>query len=178
LNSTKPSREELFTLVWERPATEVAKELGISDVALGKLCRRLQVPKPPRGYWAKVQAGQGFKKPALAAFREELENQFAGSGDRRSSKAFIRLSPSQTDFLNRALQELASEGHEISECDLTHDGIRSIGSDLAAQILILIQHRLEVWVKEGVSRYSESKVLDAVLEISLQNYCHQQRSKW
>ena len=30
---------------------EVAKELGISDVAVGKLCARLQVPKPPRGYW-------------------------------------------------------------------------------------------------------------------------------
>jgi len=49
------SREELFALVWEKPTSEIAKELGISDVALSKLCRRLQVPKPPRGYWAKVQ---------------------------------------------------------------------------------------------------------------------------
>ena len=57
MNNSELSREELFTLIWERPATEVAKELGISDVALGKLCRRLQVPKPPRGYWARVQAG-------------------------------------------------------------------------------------------------------------------------
>ncbi|MDR6633829.1 hypothetical protein J2X72_002629 [Phyllobacterium sp. 1468] len=30
-------------------SSEVAKELGISDVAVGKLCARLQVPKPPRG---------------------------------------------------------------------------------------------------------------------------------
>jgi hypothetical protein len=44
------SREELFALVWEKPAREVAKELGVSDVAIGKLCARLQVPKPPRGY--------------------------------------------------------------------------------------------------------------------------------
>lgn len=152
METTKPSREELFILIWELPTTEVAKELEISDVALGKLCRRLQVPKPPRGYWARVQAGQGPKKPALAAFREELENRFAGSDDRRNSKAFIKLSPGQTEFLNRALQELASDGHDISECDLAHDGIRSIGSDLAAQILILIQHRFEVWVRgEGES---------------------------
>ncbi|MDT8439362.1 MAG: hypothetical protein RQ729_10175 [Wenzhouxiangellaceae bacterium] len=27
-------------MVWECPAAQVAKELGISDVALGKLCRR------------------------------------------------------------------------------------------------------------------------------------------
>ena len=45
MESTKPSREELFILIWERPTTEVAKELGISDVALGKLCR-LYVVKP------------------------------------------------------------------------------------------------------------------------------------
>jgi len=48
LKDNAPSREELFALVWERPSTEVAHELEISDVALGKLCRRLQVPKPPR----------------------------------------------------------------------------------------------------------------------------------
>ncbi len=146
------SREELFALIWERPATEVARELGISDVALGKLCRRLQVPKPPRGYWAKVQADQVQIKPALAAFREELESRFVGPGDRRNSKSFIRLSPGQTEFLNRALQELAEQGIDVSDCDLAHDGIRAIGSDLAVQILILIQHQFENWVKgEGAS---------------------------
>lgn len=46
--SDKLTRKELFALVWENPATEVAKDLGISDVALQKLCRRLQVPIPPR----------------------------------------------------------------------------------------------------------------------------------
>ena len=41
------SREELFALVWEKPTVEVAKELGVSDVAVAKLCARLQVPKLP-----------------------------------------------------------------------------------------------------------------------------------
>lgn len=31
------SREELFAMVWEQPTQEVAKELGVSDVAIGKL---------------------------------------------------------------------------------------------------------------------------------------------
>lgn len=48
-----PTREELFTLVWERLGTEVARELGLSIIALGKICRRLQVPKPTKGYWKK-----------------------------------------------------------------------------------------------------------------------------
>jgi integrase len=52
------SREELFAMVWERPSEAIAKELGISGVALGKLCVRLNVPKPPRGHWRKVQTGK------------------------------------------------------------------------------------------------------------------------
>ncbi|MDX0200930.1 hypothetical protein GOB99_15240, partial [Sinorhizobium meliloti] len=39
------SREELFALVWERPTSEIAIELGVSDVAVGKLCDKMQVPK-------------------------------------------------------------------------------------------------------------------------------------
>lgn len=40
----------------------VAKRYGISDVMLKKICRQLQVPSPPRGYWAKVNAGQQPKR--------------------------------------------------------------------------------------------------------------------
>ncbi|MFA1627017.1 hypothetical protein ACDY96_31105 [Rhizobium mongolense] len=40
------SREELFALVWECPTSEIAVELGISDVAVGKLCQKLQVIGP------------------------------------------------------------------------------------------------------------------------------------
>ena len=68
-------------MVWERPATDVARDLGISDVALGKLCRRLQVPKPPSGYWARISAGQKPRRPPLKAFRAELD-----SADRRRTR--------------------------------------------------------------------------------------------
>ena len=73
LIDTNLSREEIFALVWERPATEVARELGVSDVALGKLCRRLQVPKPPRGYWARVASGKKPRRPPLQEYRTEIE---------------------------------------------------------------------------------------------------------
>jgi len=35
------------------PTTEVAKRLGVSDVAIGKKCKQLGIEKPPRGYWQK-----------------------------------------------------------------------------------------------------------------------------
>jgi hypothetical protein len=50
------SKEDLDYLVWAYPTTKVAKILGVSDVAVGKRCKKLGISKPPRGYWAKVAA--------------------------------------------------------------------------------------------------------------------------
>ena len=40
--------QRLFAIVWERPATEVGKKLGDSDVAVSKRCCRLQAPVATR----------------------------------------------------------------------------------------------------------------------------------
>jgi hypothetical protein len=45
------TRKHLFEKVWEKPLREVAKELGLSDVGLAKLCRRSAIPLPGQGYW-------------------------------------------------------------------------------------------------------------------------------
>jgi hypothetical protein len=50
-------RSELYEKVWSAPMTKLAKQLGISDAGLAKVCRRHDVPAPPRGYWAKLAAG-------------------------------------------------------------------------------------------------------------------------
>ncbi len=47
------SKEELERLVWKYPTTKVSKMFGVSDVAISKRCKRLGIPKPPRGYWTK-----------------------------------------------------------------------------------------------------------------------------
>src|ERR1700722_11800207 len=59
------TREELHHLVWSKPTRTAAKEFDLSDVGLAKICRKLGVKKPPRGYWAKVAAGARAKKPLL-----------------------------------------------------------------------------------------------------------------
>ena len=42
------------------------KRYGVSDVAIAKACALLDIPKPPRGYWAKKAAGQKLPdRPAL-----------------------------------------------------------------------------------------------------------------
>ena len=62
---TRLSRTELFEKVWSTPVRTLAKEYGISDVGLSKLCRRHEIPRPGLGYWARIQFGQKPPKPAL-----------------------------------------------------------------------------------------------------------------
>ncbi|MFV8781890.1 hypothetical protein ACNKU7_05655 [Microbulbifer sp. SA54] len=154
------SREELFALVWDRPSKEVARELGISDVALGKLCKRLQVPKPPRGYWAKIAAGRKPRKPPLQAYRTEVEKRL---NKQATSTTPIRLSKLQLEFLKLAFDELAATGVELGELLLAYDGIRSIPSELAAQVLIVLQTRYETWVK---ARSTASSMNGAISSLS------------
>lgn len=60
-------RDALYREVWAEPMTTVAKRYGISDVALRKVCIKLNVPIPPAGHWAKVRHGKRVEKPALRA---------------------------------------------------------------------------------------------------------------
>lgn len=59
------SREALYIKIWETPTTKLAKEFGMSDVALGKICRRLEIPKPPPGCWRRIETGHRKKIPPL-----------------------------------------------------------------------------------------------------------------
>lgn len=71
----KVTRETLFAEVWAEPMTTVARKYGISSNFLARVCERLKVPKPSRGYWAKLKAGRKLPKPSLPAPQagDELE---------------------------------------------------------------------------------------------------------
>ena len=52
-------------MLWQTPARHLAKEIGISDVMLGKICKEDQIPKPGVGYWAKKRHGKASEKTPL-----------------------------------------------------------------------------------------------------------------
>lgn len=52
------TRSELYELVWDKPMRDLAREFGVSDRGLAKICERVKVPCPARGYWAKKAAGR------------------------------------------------------------------------------------------------------------------------
>ena len=89
------SREKLYQKVWETPISQLApEEYGVSDVALQKVCKKLHVPTPPRGYWAKRQHGQDPPKEPLPDLPADAPSTHVfhsrgtrKSNDRRQEKA-------------------------------------------------------------------------------------------
>jgi len=63
-------RSELYEEVWKEPVRTVAKRYGVSDVALGKICRKLKVPVPGLGHWARINVGQVIPRPAFPELPE------------------------------------------------------------------------------------------------------------
>lgn len=59
------TREQLYELVWSEPVSDLAERLGASGRGLAKQCRRANIPVPPPGYWAKLDAGQTVERPRL-----------------------------------------------------------------------------------------------------------------
>lgn len=59
------SREELYKLVWSIPMTKVAEKFSVSGSYMARVCSILNVPRPERGYWAKLEVGKAPARPAL-----------------------------------------------------------------------------------------------------------------
>jgi hypothetical protein len=61
------NRDRLYEEVWAEPMVVVAMRYGVSANFLARVCHTLNVPHPPRGYWAKLKVGAASPKPELPA---------------------------------------------------------------------------------------------------------------
>jgi hypothetical protein len=67
------TRKELYDEVWSTPVSKLALKYNLSDVGFAKFCKRCDIPRPPRGYWAKLEAGQKVKRTPLPKHDEQGE---------------------------------------------------------------------------------------------------------
>jgi hypothetical protein len=49
------TRQDLYAQVWSTPMRALATQYGITGTGLAKICARLDVPCPPRGYGRRRQ---------------------------------------------------------------------------------------------------------------------------
>lgn len=78
--TTTVTRQELYDLVWSTPLKTLAPQFNVSDVGLKKACLRGNVPVPPRGYWAKLQAGRKVVKLKLPARSPGMDDEVTIGG--------------------------------------------------------------------------------------------------
>lgn len=64
-NNIKLERKKLYKEVWAVPMSRLAPKYGLSGNGLKKICKKLNIPVPPRGYWARLQHGYKVKKTPL-----------------------------------------------------------------------------------------------------------------
>jgi hypothetical protein len=62
-------REELYALVWAEPMLKVAARFSVSSSYMARICTLMNVPRPERGYWAKLAVGKHSPKPELRETR-------------------------------------------------------------------------------------------------------------
>ncbi|MHC2359062.1 hypothetical protein [Rhizobium leguminosarum] len=104
------SREEFHDLVWSTPMQKLAEIYGLSDRGLAKTCERYLVPVPPRGYWAKIDAGQPVKRTALREVENTaLHTVHIGGSPGRSPSPYVE------QVLAIAQREIGGEDRELTK---------------------------------------------------------------
>lgn len=83
MSSVETSRSCLYDLVWLTPIHQLAKQYGLSDVGFAKICKRHNIPRPPRGYWARLAAGQSPPQTPLPDPDNDEVIQINANTDRR-----------------------------------------------------------------------------------------------
>lgn len=65
------TRNELYELAWSKPLSKLAAEFGISSATFTKHVDRLEVPRPPSGYWQQLARGLTPSRTELTAATED-----------------------------------------------------------------------------------------------------------
>lgn len=70
LDPIQVTRQDLYDQIWSTPVSQACRTYGLSDVGLAKICAQWNIPRPPRGYWAKQRNGQSVRKKKLPPIDE------------------------------------------------------------------------------------------------------------
>src|SRR5450830_1854302 len=153
------TRAELYKLVWSEPRTTLAKQFKISDVVIGKHCRRANIPMPPPGYSARKLSGKSVAQPPLPlrlpGQKEQVfprEEDRYGWNNRTENLNEVLSPPVFPDAAELLVAEAARRMGRIQACrDLSnpHPGLKRILEDE--------RHRREVWEKERFADYHKPR---------------------
>lgn len=109
------TREELHDLVWSTPILKLAEEFGLSDRGFTNICDRHLVPTPPRGYWAKIEAGLPAKKTPLRSVENKaIHTVHIGTSKARLSETILAALATAKVERQRASEERKRKASEAA----------------------------------------------------------------
>ena len=133
------TRKQLYEKVWSTPMTAISKEYGLSDVGMAKLCKRHNIPRPPRGYWARVEHGQKPPKVELPNPDQDANIEICGHAEEpemdsqvqaEADAALEKLGPISVRDDLRGCHHLISEMREyLNGRDVFSNGIYNIAHE-------------------------------------------------
>lgn len=107
------TREKLYEEVWAEPMTKVAARYNVSSSFLARVCKGLNVPRPERGYWAKLAVGKASPKPALPEARPGDELEWSRDGEPRRVARALPKPPEEAAQSARHSRRMRPARHEL-----------------------------------------------------------------
>jgi AcrR family transcriptional regulator len=107
------SRRALYDRVWAKPMTVVAADLSLSRNGLAKICDRLLIPYPGRGFWKRSKSSAIQNRPPLPPAPTGSTARVVIGGERaKSRRQRNRLAPDarMSELIEVAGRIVAKEG--------------------------------------------------------------------
>ena len=111
----KLKKRELLELVWSKPMTALASDFGLSPNGLAKICDRVDIERPPKGFWAN---GVSPDIEGLVGALDDPDEEISIGGrvsSSRRSRTRLPLEQRRRQVLEEARKIATTEGvHEVS----------------------------------------------------------------
>lgn len=120
------SRDELYRLVWSEPMTKIAERFDVSGSYLARVCTLFDVPRPERGYWAKLAVGKAPPQAPLPAPQPGDPLRWSREGERvaapspqapprRKAEKKVRIARNRLHGLIRGAKTHFENGRPVKE---------------------------------------------------------------
>ncbi|MFN4183544.1 MAG: TetR/AcrR family transcriptional regulator [Hyphomonas sp.] len=109
------TKGELLRLVWTRPVSALAEEFGLSPNGLAKICDRLDIQRPPKGYWKKTPVGDPGSLPVIVENPDDVIEIGGQQSAARRPRSRLSSEERQAQLIEAAREIACDEGlHQVS----------------------------------------------------------------
>lgn len=198
-------RDELYELVWSMPMTKVAEKFSVSGSYMARVCAVLNVPRPERGYWAKLEVGKAPARPVLPEALPGNQTFWSQEGDPPPSRVRTALSATAPPVprspravtgahsLLQGAKQHYEKGHKIEEGQLLRPFKRQLVDVVASaaglkkalafandlfNALESAGHRVRFVPSSSLSRRPHIDEREDISKLKNQNYAYNHRRLW